>query len=564
MKKTILLVEDEALIRKTTAQFLKAKGFHVLEAEDGQEGIEICRREELDAVITDLRMPLLDGMELTKLLVKESPDTPIIIFSGMGKMIDVIDAIRAGAWDYVTKPLHNMEVLELCLSRVLERAAFIQNEKERKLFLESEVEARTQSLIEKNDRLEEEILERQLQETKVLQAKQEWERTVDAMPDMIAIIGRDHRIIRINETLRKKLGLTYEEVHGQKCYACLHSSDKPEEYCLHKRMMIDGKEQEIEVFEEKLGGYCEITASPYHDHDGTLVGSVHIIRNINEKRKEEKERERLNTRLLQIHKLESVGQLASGIAHEINTPTQFISSNISFLEDAFNEVSDTIRSISEVANKKESELSSEIKGIISGVEWDELNEEIGQAIQQSSDGAAWISSIVKAMKDFSHPGSKSKELADINKLIRTTTTVARNEWKYVATIETALAENLQQVPCYADELGQVILNLIVNAAHAIADKLGENPVGEKGDIKIETSQDSSWVTVSISDTGNGIPEEIRNRIFDPFFTTKPVGRGTGQGLAISHDVITKKHNGKISLTSEVGKGTVFKIKLPME
>ena len=166
------------------------------------------------------------------------------------------------------------------------------------------------------------------------------------------------------------------------------------------------------------------------------------------------------------------------------------------------------------------------------------------------------------MKEFSHPGSDEKQIADINKAILTTLTVARNEWKYVSEVETFLATDLEFVPCHVGEFSQVVLNLLVNSAHSIAQVVGDAS-GGKGRITIRTRQDKDWTDISIQDTGAGIPEEIRSRIFEPFFTTKGVGKGTGQGLALAHTTIVQKHGGRIWFESEIGKGTTFHIQLPM-
>jgi two-component system, NtrC family, sensor kinase len=269
-------------------------------------------------------------------------------------------------------------------------------------------------------------------------------------------------------------------------------------------------------------------------------------------------------RLLQAQKLESVGQLAAGIAHEINTPTQFIGSNIEFLEESFAALQRLINSLQKVlqAITLESplaETSREAEILLAELDWEYLEKEIPAAIRESKEGIKRVTTIVQAMKEFSHPGSKEKAFYDLNKIIKTTITVASNEWKYCAEIETHLEQNLPQVFCLADEIGQVFLNILVNASHAITGKNKDG--GEKGRITISTRQLAKYVQICIEDTGIGIPENIRERVFDPFFTTKAVGMGTGQGLAIAHDVIEKKHGGTLSFTSEMGKGTVFTILL---
>ncbi len=179
------------------------------------------------------------------------------------------------------------------------------------------------------------------------------------------------------------------------------------------------------------------------------------------------------------------------------------------------------------------------------------------------DGVDRVTSIVRAMKEFAHPGTEEKTAIDINNAIESTITIARNEWKYVAEMKTDFDPDLELVLCLAGEFNQAILNMIVNAAHAIADVVNEGSE-EKGVITISTSMDGDWAEIRVNDTGSGIPEEIRSRIFDPFFTTKEVGEGSGQGLAIAHNVIVEKHGGTITCETEVGKGTTFIIRLPCD
>jgi len=269
------------------------------------------------------------------------------------------------------------------------------------------------------------------------------------------------------------------------------------------------------------------------------------------------------SRLLQAQKLESVGQLAAGIAHEINTPMQFISTNIEFLEEASQAMSIMMQSLQKILATAPEGIAQELQVTLEETDWEYLTQEVPVAIEQSKNGIARVTSIVKAMKEFSHPSSKEKEKVVVNKIIETTMLVSRNEWKYVANLTTDLAVDLPAVPCHIDELGQVILNLLVNAAHAIGEKLGRNPVGDKGEIHISTKVVDSLVEIRIQDTGCGIPLGIQERIFDPFFTTKEVGRGTGQGLTISHDVIAKKHGGTLTFETEEGVGTTFIIHLPL-
>ncbi|KJS02043.1 MAG: hypothetical protein VR65_06675 [Desulfobulbaceae bacterium BRH_c16a] len=272
------------------------------------------------------------------------------------------------------------------------------------------------------------------------------------------------------------------------------------------------------------------------------------------------------TRLLHAQKMEAVGQLAAGVAHEINTPTQFVVLNIQFLEGAFTDARRLVHALQKVLRAISdgsalAEAGMEAENLFEELDWSYLDTEIPTAIRQSKEGLQRVTSIVQAMKEFSHPGSKEKSYNDLNKIIETTITVARNEWKYNAEIVKNLAPDLPRVFCLADEMGQVFLNILVNAAHAVTEKSHGNQ--ERGTISISTRQDREYVEICIEDTGSGIPENILPRIFDPFYTTKLVGKGTGQGLAIAHDVVVKKHGGTINCASEVNMGTVFTLRLPI-
>ncbi len=295
---------------------------------------------------------------------------------------------------------------------------------------------------------------------------------------------------------------------------------------------------------------------------------VAVVRNISRRMAERKERENLQAQLLSEQKLASVGQLAAGIAHEINTPSQYLGSNIDFLGESFREIDTFISQFDqEVQAETDNPSSGEacihrLAALREQSDWDYLKEEIPKAIDQSMEGVAKIRSIVMAMKEFSHPGGKEKQPTDLNRLIETTLTISSSEWKYVAEIDKQLDAQLPQIPCLPDEMGQVFLNILVNAAHAITDKIGAHPEMEKGRITIDSRVLADQVEITFTDTGGGIPPKIKDKIFDPFFTTKEVGRGTGQGLTIAYDIIVNKHGGRIDCTSVEGEGTTFSIRLP--
>ena len=291
-----------------------------------------------------------------------------------------------------------------------------------------------------------------------------------------------------------------------------------------------------------------------------------LVHDISERKQAERQRDAMEVQLRHSQKLESIGQLAAGIAHEINTPTQYIGNNVRFLQEAFQDLRFLLTEYERLLGTTKGEIVSReaVAQIATAAERADLShllEEIPKAIQQTLEGVDRVRTLVVAMKEFSHPGSKDKTPLNLNRAIESTLTVARNEWKYVADLETEYDPSLPLVSCLPSEFNQAILNLIVNASHAIEDVVKDN--GDvKGKIRVETINRADWVEIRISDTGTGIPEKVRSRIFDPFFTTKEVGKGTGQGLAIVRSVIVDKHKGTIHFETVEGQGTTFVIRLP--
>ena len=282
----------------------------------------------------------------------------------------------------------------------------------------------------------------------------------------------------------------------------------------------------------------------------------------------QEEQNRLQSKLLQAQKLEAIGQLASGIAHEINTPTQFVSSNIDFLKGSFGDIEAIMNDLLSLPADNESaiNLGAQVRSLqenIMEADWEFLCSEIPDAIRQSQEGLKRVATIVQAMKEFSHPGSKEKSEANLNFIIQNTITVARNEWKYVAEMDLHLSTDLPAFSGYSNEMSQAVLNMVVNAAHAIAEKFGKNPDRRQGVISITTTTDDKWITLIIGDNGVGITPDIEDKIFHPFFTTKEVGRGSGQGLAVVYDIVVNKHGGNIDVETQPQQGTIFTIRLPL-
>ncbi|MBN2751087.1 MAG: PAS domain S-box protein [Rhodospirillaceae bacterium] len=262
---------------------------------------------------------------------------------------------------------------------------------------------------------------------------------------------------------------------------------------------------------------------------------------------------------LQSSRLATVGQLAAGIAHEINTPIQYIGDNLRFFDTSIAAVAATYATIrsSLAAESTPPELTAYIEDVIEKADIPYLLEELPAAVRQSLDGVEHVAKIVRSMKEFSHPGSTAKVMTDINRAVESTLVVTTNEWKHTAFVEKDLDPDVPAILCFPADINQVLLNLIVNASHALEGR------EEKGSIRVSTRCDGDSVEILIADNGPGVPKDMRERVFDPFFTTKPVGKGTGQGLAISLDVVANKHGGRLTVEETPGGGATFVVRLPI-
>jgi signal transduction histidine kinase len=299
--------------------------------------------------------------------------------------------------------------------------------------------------------------------------------------------------------------------------------------------------------------------SPIFDAQGAVIKMVGVIRDITEQKQLERE-------LSQAQKLESVGRLASGIAHEINTPIQYVGDQTHFLCSAFTDMLALAGQYRAFLGKVEAGTSSAtdvaaLHDAERALDLDYLIANVPSALEAVQEGTARVASLVRAMKEFGHPGGGQRSSMDINRALRSTVTISAYETKQVAEVVFDLGE-VPEIFAYASELNQVFLNLIVNAAHAIAE--ASQRTGTLGTITVTTRRaGDSEVVVSISDTGTGIPEGLHSKVFEPFFTTKEVGKGTGQGLAIARMIVVEKHHGTIAFDTKVGRGTTFNIKLPI-
>jgi len=390
---------------------------------------------------------------------------------------------------------------------------------------------------------------------------------LDSTSEGIYGLDRNGCITFMNKSAARILGCAPEQVLGKKSHQLFHHTHPDgtayaESDCAVTRAINSGESYRTdrEYFWKLDGSHVAVdySARPVFK-DGQITGAVISFSDISDKREMEVE-------LRHAQKLEAVGRLAAGIAHEINTPIQFIGDNTRFLQDSFGQGLEMIGKYEQIAEEAKRasfrpDLVQELDAILQRIEWSYLCAEIPKAMDQALDGVNRVATIVRAMKEFSHVDRSSEKAAtDLNKAIESTLIVARNEVKYVADVETDFAA-LPPVVCHLGDLNQVFLNLLVNAAHAIAD--ANAGTEQRGRIDVHTCCEGDFVVVSIADTGTGIPEAVRGKVFDPFFTTKEVGKGTGQGLALARNIVVDKHGGTLTFETHMGKGTTFYVRLPV-
>jgi len=437
------------------------------------------------------------------------------------------------------------------------------------------IEERTQELTEAKNALTDEAQARVKTLKQLSASEQELRNLMHSIEGIIWETGRDlTTLLYVSPQITRILGYKPDELKAEGAFAKNIHPDDIETYNNSLKSAVTDKEKHfVECEYRYLNSNEEIVwmksvISIVRNPDGKAINLRGVSMDVTKFREALMENEVMEAQMRQTQKMEAIGQLAAGIAHEINTPTQFVGDNIHFLNDAFGDFQELIEAhralvLAVQEGKPTEELVARIESVREDIDSDTLLTDIPDAINQSLEGTERISSIVRAMKEFSHPGSSDKKAIDLNSAIENTITVARNEWKYVADIDTQFDDTLPLVTCLAGEVNQVILNIIVNAAHAIADRQKKEGHTNHGQITIVTQALDNQVAIKISDTGSGIPKDHLEQIFNPFFTTKEVGKGTGQGLSIAYQVITEKHQGQIKVDSIVDEGTTFTILMPV-
>jgi PAS domain S-box-containing protein len=515
----LLLVEDNPADARVVERHLKDAGLNQVNCDVVQSAAEAIQRlqtVEYDLVLLDLGLPDATGLQALRALRAVADLTPIIVLTGSDDYKQGLIAVREGAQDYLEKRRVNAGMLSRVVSYSVERNTFHRD---------------------------------------LVRATRRYQDLFNNVPVALFTANHDGVLRTANAACVKLLNCQGIALGKVNFLDLLFEPGRRSHFLdmISRQRMVESWET---VLQDCKGNQLHvlINTAPLYDASQAFAGWEGCITDISMLKQTLEERDRLEDNLRQAQKLEAIGQLAAGIAHEINTPTQYVGDNLRFLKESFGELASLLAQLVKVGGAPAGKL-------LGDADFDYLKEEIPRALNQSLEGVDRVAKIVRAMKEFSHP-AREKTATDLNRAIQSTITVASNEWKYVAEVDMDLDTNLPQVHCSPAEFNQVVLNIVVNAAHAISDVVGDGGKG-KGKIRVKTRAEGDWVVVEIGDTGSGMPLHVQQRIFEPFFTTKEVGKGTGQGLAIAHNVIVDKHGGTIKVNSAPGAGTTFVIRLPI-
>ncbi len=518
----ILIIEDETPIRLNVAAYLNDFGYQTVEAENGRIGLEVFRREAPDLILLDLRMPEMDGLKVLSVLAVEAPDTPSIVVSGTGKIDDAIEALRTGAWDYVLKPIRDMQVLLHAINKALERAKLLQENRRHQENLEELVKERATELVN-------EINERRNAE-KALRASEERYRTlIDTAREGVWVLDTDACTTFVNRQMAGMLGYTSEEMVGRSMYDFLDDAHK----AVLKEKLVRRKaghgEQYDQLFRHKDGSeICGIVnASPLFNAQDEVVGSFGMITDVTE-------RMSLQKRLQQAQRMEAIGTLAGGIAHD------------------FNNILGAIIGYGQLIKFDLPKDSSQSLRYLEGV-------------LKAADRAK---NLVQQILTFSRQAREERKPLLLVPIIKESIKFLRASIPTSIEIRLHLESETSVVLADPTQMHQVLMNLCTNAAQAMGNESGVLEVA-LSDVDIEYEADElalgkqsgPYIRLAVSDTGEGILPENVERIFDPFFTTKDLGQGTGMGLSVVHGIV-RSHGGTIRVTSEPGKKTQFEVLLP--
>ena len=528
----ILCIDDEEMIRSSIGDYLEDSGYQVILAANGREGLESFRKHRPDAVLVDLRMPEMDGLEVLATVRVESPNTPVIVVSGTGVIADVIEALRNGAWNYLTKPVEDMAVIEHALEQSLEKSRLLRENAEHKKNLEEKVRQRTGDLENANEQLqitledlESEIAERKKKE----EALRKYERIISTTNDLMALIDEGYTYQAVNSAYLEAhnarpgeiIGKTVAEIYGQNLFA---STLKP----FMARCLAGEKVDTYAWINLPRSGrrFLHISYSPYLDEDNNVSGIV-------ENTRDSTSRKKLEEQLQQAQKMEAIGTLAGGIAHDFNN------------------------------------ILGAIMGYTEMLAWDiPDSDDLQRKIRQILKASDRAKELVRQILSFSRQHDQERKPVQIHLIIKEALKLLKASLPSTIKIRQQITAKESTVLANPTQIHQVLMNLCTNAHHAMREtggvltvKLFTEDIGEQKAAQYDLAR-GRYLVLVVEDTGHGMSMTTRERIFDPYFTTKKKGEGTGLGLSVIHGIV-KEHAGAIMVESEVGKGTVFSTFFPM-
>lgn len=531
----ILTIDDERAVRRSIRVYLEDSGFEVMEAENGRIGVQMFLEQSPDLVLCDLRMPEVDGLTVLAEIRKRTTDVPIIIVSGTGVLGDAIEAVRLGAWDYILKPIQDMGALELAIHNALERSRLIKENRDHQEKLELLVAERTERLRQINGELQKDITERLRIESALRVSESRFRNVIEALTEGIIITDRSDVCMYVNRALAVMTGFEPNELIGRSASSlgAEHVRDSLSRKTLDR---LDGVADSYETQLLRKDGsifWVEISAGPYPDVDGNIVGTLSVVRDISEKKRAEQEREKLEVQLRRSQKLETIGTLAGGVAHD------------------FNNILTPILGYAEIARMEKS-LQENMRGHL---------EMIIQAALRAKE-------LVKQILTFSRQGDQERQPFHLQIIVKEVMKLMRAAIPSTVSIIEDIDAKCDMVECDPTQIHQVLVNLATNSFHAMRGRGGTLEVkltmieadSQFACLHVNLAE-GKYARLTVSDTGHGMDKATIERIFEPFFTTKDAGEGTGLGLSVVHGIVTA-HGGGISVYSEPGKGTTFQIYLP--
>ena len=553
----ILVVDDDQAFRTAVVRLLARYGHTALAVDTAELALRHIEERDFDLAILDINLRASDGIDLLTEIKTRAPSTEGIVLSGHASIENAMRSANAGAFDFIEKPYREDRLVH-AVDRALERRRLRQTSA---LFHAVQVIFHTRDL----EHLPESIVKVSMEVMRadaatLLLPGLDRKFYVACAFGLDAEVVRDTRIA-VGEGIAGRVALSrtplvicgdasaHPDLHGATTYGRVRSS------VVYPLILAD----------EVIGilTFNRLTDDfPFRptDLDRAAVLASQVVLAL--------QNSRLVRQNVMAEKLAAVGQLAAGIAHEINTPIQFVGDSLHFLNETFTDLVSAIDRLEDIVERMSASTALdggpthllEARQVADEMDLPYLKDAVPKAFDRTAEGVDRVAKIVQAVKDFGRPDRHERIAADLNQCLRSTLVVCCAEYKYVADVETYFAE-LRAVVCRPGELNQVFLNLVVNAAHAIADVVSGSD--RRGKIVVRTRAESDHAVVSIEDTGTGIPPEVQPKIFDPFFTTKPVGRGTGLGLAIARTIV-ENHGGSLTFETQIGRGTRFSVRLPFE